>query len=275
MRFIVGHSRRQNQPRIYPPKLCGCGCGEYTLPAARTNKKLGWIAGRPHAYIHGHRARTAFERILDPENGYFVIDESSGCWIWQRSLTAKGYGRLNHREARSGKAHRAIYEWVVGPLDPRIPLDHTCNNPPCVNPDHLEPVTNAENHRRAVGRRGERSIAEQLAAIVELRGRFSESAAGEYAVDPDTGCWVWLGSINATGYGRVYDRKSQSMLGAHRVLYQRETGEAVPRGWHIDHLCENKICVNPDHLEPVTPAENARRRWQRVRERNALARVAA
>jgi hypothetical protein len=65
-------------------------------------------------------------------------------------------------------------------------------------------------------------------------------------------CWTWARSIRADGYGRL-----GSTL-AHKRMYERKYG-SVPVGLELDHLCRFKRCVNPDHLEPVTHAENIRR----------------
>ena len=73
------------------------------------------------------------------------------------------------------------------------------------------------------------------------------------------GCWVWTGAMFATtGYGAI--RVDGRTTVAHRVSYEAYV-EPIPDGLHIDHLCRNRRCVNPAHLEPVTQAINNQRSW--------------
>ena len=78
-----------------------------------------------------------------------------------------------------------------------------------------------------------------------------------YTIAPDqSGCWHWVGVTNPFGYGRVrFDGKLRM---AHRVSYEAYIGP-IPDGLDIDHLCRNRSCVNPWHLEPVTERENTLR----------------
>lgn len=73
-----------------------------------------------------------------------------------------------------------------------------------------------------------------------------------YTVVAETGCWEWQGPMHPKGYGTFAHEL------AHRRSYEMFVGD-IPDGLHIDHLCRNKRCVNPAHLEPVTHAENNRR----------------
>lgn len=79
-----------------------------------------------------------------------VVSES-GCWEWQGSTT-RGYGNLTF-EGQSRYAHVLSYETFTGPVPAGMEIDHLCFNTRCVNPAHLEPVTPAENKRRATARR--------------------------------------------------------------------------------------------------------------------------
>lgn len=87
-------------------------------------------------------------------------------------------------------------------------------------------------------------------------------AEGKIAVDPDSGCWLWTGVVLNTGYGQVRlpcpCGEGIKIQPAHRAMYEALVGPIAP-GLHADHLCRVPRCVNPQHLEPVTPAENNRR----------------
>src|SRR5690606_14651905 len=75
-------------------------------------------------------------------------------------------------------------------------------------------------------------------------------------LEPSSGCWVWSGARHGEGYGSFYWQGSMRL--AHRVAYTALVGP-IPSGLELDHLCRNRLCCNPAHLEPVTRGENMRR----------------
>ena len=87
---------------------------------------------------------------------YVVQDDATGCWNWQAYRNKLGYGAFGIGSRTDGSrrrigAHRWSYEHFVGPIPEGLSIDHLCRNPSCVNPGHLEPVTNGENVRRGEG----------------------------------------------------------------------------------------------------------------------------
>lgn len=75
------------------------------------------------------------------------VQKTDGCWDWTAYKTKEGYGRIGIN-GRLYLAHRVSYEWVKGKIPEGLVIDHLCGNPSCVNPDHLESVTQKENTHR-------------------------------------------------------------------------------------------------------------------------------
>ena len=94
---------------------------------------------------------------------------------------------------------------------------------------------------------------DDYAPLQNPRRRLAEPA---FVETPDTHCWEWQWGKNHKGYGRIWVEGKNRI--AHRVMYELHVGP-IPEGLVIDHLCCNKACVNPGHLEVVTVAENNRR----------------
>lgn len=104
-----------------------------------------WTHGDPNVLLSHSTERGS------PEERFWRLVEKgdpSSCWIWTGKKGSKGYGLAHVDGGRQAQAHRVAYELLVGPIPDGLEIDHTCNVRPCVNPDHLEPVTHAENVRR-------------------------------------------------------------------------------------------------------------------------------
>lgn len=84
--------------------------------------------------------------ILKWKEYYIERIPFSSCWYWLGALDGGGYGMIKHH-GKSEKAHRYLYRLYKGDFDPQLHLMHRCDNPSCVNPDHLTPGTVSDNLR--------------------------------------------------------------------------------------------------------------------------------
>lgn len=82
------------------------------------------------------------------------------------------------------------------------------------------------------------------------------------------GCWLWKGNLSGNGRGGGYGRFSicGRTVAAHRFAYEFYNKCKIKKGYHIDHLCRNRNCVNPKHLEMVTPSTNQKRKWKAIKD---------
>ena len=86
------------------------------------------------------------------ERFWAKINKTDTCWLWIASCTNNGYGQFRTRRGKvvTYLAHRFAYEMLAGPIPSGLTLDHLCRVRQCVNPSHLEPVTNRENLMRGI-----------------------------------------------------------------------------------------------------------------------------
>lgn len=172
------------------PVLCTCPtCGKtfYRAPSL--------IVGR-HTFCNRACVRYIPEPLIDRFMRRVLITEK--CWLWTGHTNHAGYGTLGIDGGPDQFAHRLSYELHVGPIPEGMRVCHTCDNPPCVNPAHLFPGTNADNMEDKVrkGRqmRGSRQHFAKLTeeTVVEIRRRYAaggimqKDLAAEYGVSRGT-----------------------------------------------------------------------------------------
>lgn len=161
--------------------LCLCGCGERTLIWDDSDFRRLRILGEPRMWIAQHDKRSAPHRWIEEDRGY-----ETPCWIWQWSLNQGGYGQY----PSGGMAHRGVYEELGNPIPEGRHLDHLCRVRACVNPDHLEPVTQTENNRRQPNQKLTmelaRAIRQEYVDWDEAQWAFCRKVALRHGMHPET-----------------------------------------------------------------------------------------
>lgn len=179
--------------------------------------------------------------LADRVRGMIHVGAPDECWPWLGS-SKKGHAQIGVGRS-SAPADRAAYELGVGPVPAGMHVSHTCGNLGCMNLRHMalaplgRTAAAVNYHTRRV-----RPLHDRIFEFVEF--------------DTNCGCWLWSGCVAGRGYGRIFDGQRPQF--AHRAMYELLVGP-IPAEFQIDHLCRVTRCVNPAHLEPVTPFENGRR----------------
>lgn len=171
---------------------------------------------------------------IDRFNANYEPVTESGCWIWTGGARRSGkeHGRFWHN-GRHVFAYRWSYEHFHGPIPEGCRIYHLCDVQECVNPDHLQIAEPLDNSMDAIVER----IKSRCIPITE------------------SGCFIWQGATTK-GYGQV--SIGGKLFYTHRIIYEHFRGP-IPSDLCLDHLCRVTVCVNVDHLEPVTNLENLAR----------------
>lgn len=223
-----GIERRRSRPDQLTAEvsdhLCECGCGQRTMVAPRSYLDRGIVKGEPRRFVFGHHLGLA-RAARAPRERKFRLRV------------------VKVRPKRSGPRLRP--ERYV-----RERSDHPCECG-CGEFTFISPVSDASKGwvkgepRRFVRGHG----------VLKRWGPNGVKTVRWVAEDRgfETPCWIWQLGVDVHGIGKT--SLGGVRLKAHRVAYEEARGP-IPAGHDLHHRCEQKTCVNPDHLEPLTPDDH-------------------
>lgn len=172
------------------------------------------------------------------QTGRYIVDDKTGCWVWNRTISPNGYATVNIGAASKPYAHRILYEHYNGPIPVGHILLRSCAEPKCVNPAHYWVESYNSNYGDPCD---------------ELPKDHAKYTGPRYIVD-DNGCWLWQHYHNNLGYP-VGPRKFYHQDGStyrknmlqRRAIYFDHNGP-IPAGGSLHSTCNMKSCVNPNHM---------------------------
>lgn len=190
---------------LQPYGKCQCGCKKDVAIAKRSDGKHLWRKGHPRRFLPGHYQQE--NDIARAFWKYCVPLGKNDCWQWQGNIGTNGYGR-GSCGGKTFAAHRVSYELHRGSIPDGMMVLHKCDNPTCINPDHLFLGTDADNMQDKIekGRAnflvGERVYNARLTSgqVIEIR-RLSKQGISQSRIARQFG-------VSTSAIGSIVSRKN-------------------------------------------------------------------
>ncbi len=207
-------------------------------------------------YCNEPQLKRTQEISLEWFKSYCVIDENQ-CWNWNKAKT-NGYGQITSN-GKSYLAHRLAYELSNKELPDLLLVRHKCDNKSCCNPEHLELGTHSDNSNDVVIRKSDYQPKNNANLGYKVAGLSLPEKINFYllhTIKNDNNCYI-SSVLKAHHTGYFYIRFENKIYTLHRLILSNKLTKNYKDIEIARHVCNNKSCINPEHLIEGTRKDNA------------------
>lgn len=184
-----------------------------------------------------------------------IVNIKTNCWEWQGYVNKQGYGTMSYHGTSGKLVHRVVYKAIIGDIPDNLIIRHKCDNKKCCNPDHLEIGTQKDNanDRQTRSNIVTSKLTIQVRKLKTIKERINFYLT--YTVK-NNDCFISniLTPVNG-GYYRVSFQLKNYYL--HRLILADKLNKEYADIDVTRHICNNKSCINPEHLIEGSAKDNA------------------